>query len=391
MFSSFSAGIIAKLTAFFMSFVMFLCPGVNYPEIEVDVSDDITNYQYVFVHGLNGWGEYAFYYDLMPYWGMFGGDMMKYLNARGYKCAAASVDPNASAWDRACELYAQLTGTRVDYGKEHSERCNHNRYGKDYTGKALIKSWSETDKINLLGHSFGGATVLMLLDLLKDGSEAERASTNPADLSELFTGGKEDMVYSITTLSAPLNGTTASEPKSESTASDGGNIIGSITSLLNMTGDDRDPKDTAHYDLTIDGAMELLENIEIVDNVYYFSQPCAVTTKDENGNWVYDKRDVEIFYRSGVDDIVNWTGYTEKGYYCDESWQENDGLVNTVSAKAPFDAPQKPFDRDNIVPGEYNVFETFYGDHMSLMGGFFIRTNIREYYPDLMDMINNIG
>jgi len=33
---------------------------------------------------------------------------------------AASVAPNGSAWDRACELYAQLSGTRVDYGKAHT-------------------------------------------------------------------------------------------------------------------------------------------------------------------------------------------------------------------------------------------------------------------------------
>ena len=384
------ASVFAKITAFFMTFVMFLCPSYNYPEIDVDVTDDATNYQYVFVHGLGGWGDYAFYYDLVPYWGMFGGDMMKYLNARGYKCAAASVNPTTSAWDRACELYAQLTGTRVDYGKEHSERFGHDRYGTDYTGKALIESWNETDKINLLGHSFGGATILLLLDLLKDGSEEERNVTDPSELSSLFTGGKESYVYSLTMLSAPLNGTTASEPKGKET-SDGGSFSAGIGSILNSTGDARDPKDSAHYDLTIDGAMELLETIEVVDSVYYFSLPCAITVKDENGNWTYDKRKVEIFYRSGVDDIMTWTGSTEKGYYCDESWQENDGLVNTISAKAPFGAPQQPFDKDNIRPGIYNVFETFYGDHMSLMGGFFNRTNIREIYPSILDTINNIG
>ncbi len=37
------------------------------------------------------------------------------------------------------------------------------------------------------------------------------------------------------------------------------------------------------------------------------------------------------------------------------------------------------------------IFETFYGDHMCLMGGFFNRTNIREIYPSFLDTINNIG
>ena len=38
----------------------------------------------------------------------------------------------------------------------------------------------------------------------------------------------------------------------------------------------------------------------------------------------------------------------------------------------------------------YNVFETYRGDHMSLMGGFFIRTNVREIYAPILDTINNI-
>ncbi len=43
----------------------------------------------------------------MKYWGMQNGDLMKYLNSLGYDCYAASVAPTGSAWDRACELYAE--------------------------------------------------------------------------------------------------------------------------------------------------------------------------------------------------------------------------------------------------------------------------------------------
>ena len=35
--------------------------------------------EYIFVHGLSGWGSYDKTYKRMPYWGMFGGDLMKYL------------------------------------------------------------------------------------------------------------------------------------------------------------------------------------------------------------------------------------------------------------------------------------------------------------------------
>jgi hypothetical protein len=41
----------------------------------------------------------------MPYWGMRGGDLIAYLNEKGFESYAASVSPFGSAWDRACELY----------------------------------------------------------------------------------------------------------------------------------------------------------------------------------------------------------------------------------------------------------------------------------------------
>ena len=67
--------------------------------------------QFIFVHGLSGWGSYDAQYSRMPYWGMRGGDLMPFLREKGFACYAASVSPTGSAWDRACELYAQLAGT----------------------------------------------------------------------------------------------------------------------------------------------------------------------------------------------------------------------------------------------------------------------------------------
>ena len=51
------------------------------------------------------------------------------LNEKGIEAYAPAVGPLSSAWDRACELYAQLMGTRVDYGEAHSKMHGHNRYG----------------------------------------------------------------------------------------------------------------------------------------------------------------------------------------------------------------------------------------------------------------------
>ena len=68
----------------------------------------------VFVHGLMGWGQRDKINRIMPYWGMTTGSLTDYLSSQGYETYAASVGPISSAWDRACELYAQLVGARTD-------------------------------------------------------------------------------------------------------------------------------------------------------------------------------------------------------------------------------------------------------------------------------------
>ena len=74
----------------------------------------------------------------------------------------------------------------------------------------------------------------------------------------------------------------------------------------------------------------------------------------------------------------------------DESWRENDGLVNTVSAMAPSGAPSRLLDEGNIIPGVWNVFPTVNGDHMWLQGGLLHRHDIRDFYLKLLRMIDQL-
>ncbi len=353
-----------------MSIIMFLFPLLNVSHINIDKSGWKTDYDYVYCHGLSGWGSYDIQNVVMPYWGMLGGNMIINLNTLGFKCHSASVDPDGSAWDRACELYAQLTGTRVDYGKAHSEKYGHDRFGKDFSCRPLIKSWSSKDKINLLGHSFGGATVRLLAGLMAKGDAQEMAVTAPDDISPLFTGGKADWIYSITTLAAPTNGTTAYG-------------FGDPEKLENH--------DTAAYDMHIDCALALNERIPTDSNTYYFAVPCSATVQKEDGTWTWDDSiDVEFPVKSTGDRMMNLTGTTPGGFVCDESWLETDGMVNTISAGAPFNAPSKPLDRNSITPGVWNVSETYRGDHMAFCGDLFHPNNIRPFFADWMNMINSI-
>lgn len=394
-------GFLFKILSLFMSIAMLF--GISCDGFKADSSNWNTNYKYVFVHGLSGWGSYDAANKIMPYWGMFGGDLMEYLNAKGFDCYAASVAPSSSAWDRACELYAQLTGTVVDYGKAHSESCNHDRYGEDYTGRALIESFSSEDKINLLGHSFGGATVRIFAHLMAEGSSEEIAATDADDLSDFFKGGKGDWIYSVTALAAPHNGTSAYCVSTDDVpVNEEENLFESVkreiqNALSNMIGSataDRDEQkaswDNAAYDMYIDNALELNKNISTLENAYYFSIPCSATVENEDGTWSPVESKMESLFVSSSKAIGAFSGATEGGYIIDESWRQNDGLVNTISATAPFGAPSQAYEQGNVQKGVWNILPVYDGDHMSLQGGMTKPNDVKGLYVEHLSMINSL-
>ena len=360
----------SKTTSLLMTALMFLFPSLNLSQIHPNTEAWNTNYPFVYVHGLSGWGSYDALNRVLPYWGLLGGDMIKNLNRCGFTCRSASVDPNGSAWDRACELYAQLSGTRVDYGKVHSASCGHARFGKDYSKKRLVDDWSADAKLNLVGHSFGGTTIRMLAELMASGSETERAATDRADLSPLFAGGKADWIYSVTTLASPTNGTTAygfGDPETEVP-----------------------DHDSAAYDMYIDNAMALNETLHARSCTFYFAIPCSVTERAADGTYQPDKAICEKRQLASAAHMGRLTGVTPKGYTVDERWLDNDGAVNTISAGAPFNEPSVRLDKNSIRPGVWNVTETQRGDHMALIGDLVKSKNIRVFYADWMEMINRI-
>ncbi|KAL1923151.1 uncharacterized protein VTP21DRAFT_9527 [Calcarisporiella thermophila] len=103
--------------------------------------------------------------------------------------------PCSSLHDRACEIFYQLKGGRVDYGEEHSAEKGHSRYGRVYEG--LYPQWSAKHPLHFLGHSLGGNTIYRLQQLLAD----RFFSTHP-DTSE-------NWIRSLTAVSSPFRGTTA--------------------------------------------------------------------------------------------------------------------------------------------------------------------------------------
>lgn len=308
-------------------------------------------YPFIFVHGMTGWGEDAKMSESMYYWGFSDGlNLMAELREDGYEAYAPSVGPMSSAYDRACELYAQLTGTRVDYGEAHSKEYGHERYGRDYTGQALMgDAWDLTTKINLIGHSFGGPTIRVFASLMAYGSTAEVEASGD-DCSELFKGGHADCINAVVTLASPSNGSTIANVLNNTPLA----LIATVA--VNVLSNDKysyDPmleqfgvtgefdlwndiklalnKDHCGYDMTINGAEVLNKKYPTADSIYYISYTADLETEDGTIN--------SQSFLGISNKIINFLSKVPvDGHIMGTEWAANDGLVPVPSARYPSDA-----------------------------------------------------
>ena len=65
----------------------------------------------------------------------------------------------------------------------------------------------------------------------------------------------------------------------------------------------------------------------------------------------------------------------------------SDGLVNTISERAPFGAPQRPLDRDDVQPGVWNVMDDLRADHSFFSGGYMHKVNPHFFFQDLQELL----
>ncbi len=369
------------------------------------------SYPIVFVHGMFGWGQNEGINKKAPYWGATSGSITDYLSDGGIECYAASVGPMSSAWDQACELYAQLTGTRVDYGEAHSKKHGHKRYGRTYD-KPLFEGWSAEKKIHLIGHSFGGNASRMLTHLLSHGA-AEEVEISRNDVSPLFTGGKEELVCSVTAICSPLNGTeayeTAKKYKLISPLKYISYNFAGIVSRSSLNGKfadfhleqfglhdtpgkkDKEPfvetvrklfntDDCIAYDMTDNGAAVMNGVIKISPSVYYFSYPFnavdMLNNKPSNTDFIFMKATSALMLHDNKK-----SGKTTVG---------NDGLVDVESAKHPSTEPFKEFDKDNVRSGTWNVMPVSIGDHGTPIGLFADKIQTRLFYNNHILLLSDI-
>lgn len=400
------------------------------PAGAAEIKDGKTNYPYIFVHGMGGWGSETPYYSLSPYWG--GGlmpgsetDIVEILNENGVEAYAPSVGPLSSAWDRACELYAQLTGTVVDYGKAHSEAHGHDRYGFSYEGKATMgEPWNLKDKINLVGHSFGGATVRLFTSLITFGDADEIAATGD-DTSPLFKGG-HDSIHSCITLSAPHNGSQVANQLVDQQVTmfimaAALNMIGMVfgndflvfafqlghmgltpkqdefRACLSIDGikSYAESNDNCGYDMTLRGAAELNEKIRLSPNTYYYSYTTE-NTWDITELELPDKGLSIIFYISSMM-LASTKGKTVDGIKIEGDWAKNDGIVPLASARYPSCDEETALNYtaeiekgNKIKPGRWYYFEPMTGmDHFDFCGTKDYPEGFEEFYFGMVNTANS--
>lgn len=432
---------ISKGITWILSFALLLLLTAAALPSKANADSDPSRYPSVFVHGLYGFGSYDKINDILPYWGSHTGSVIDELSSEGHPCYAASVGPFSSTWDRACELYAQITGTRTDYGIAHSRRCGHDRYGRDFTGNGLIPdfTWDSAHPINLIGHSFGGVTIRFLTDLLYDGNPEEIAASRAAgeSVSPLFSGGHIEWVHSITTVSSPHNGSTFLDANPISTivgprfffyAFHGINttLPGIYDPMLDQfglhqedgesapemiariaTSDFYSHNDNAVNDMHIPRALAMNAAMEMRPEIYYFSiYGCTTSTV---GGVTVPQLDIEPYLLPFSTTMSQFSGMsgtswsegigseaksgTVPSFPLDASWQPNDGMVNVPSGRYPFhfegntktEDPHRDYTvGQSVSPGIWNVFPVENLDHIDIVGG------IISHIPQVHDLYHNV-
>ncbi len=286
---------------------------------------------------------------------------------------------------------------------------------------ALYPAWDAQHPIHLIGHSQGGQTVRALIELMENGSP-----NGDEGGGELYTGGKIGWIISATTLSAPHNGTSLRDAVGDFAPK----IAELSAGVATMAHADRhappayqlgleqfgirknkvetaavfheralsapfwnqDNFDSAQYEMGPDGAQEFNAWVRTSPHVYYFSmansataagKPCCNNTDRviapvQQRLYQYPRRDMAPLTKPYAGEWIvpsfgkrGMGSYTQKGQGripVDSSWFVNDGVVNTVSMRAPHGHPARDFD-GTAVRGSWNFLGTYDTyDHFDMIG-----------------------
>ncbi|PTI16823.1 esterase/lipase family protein [Staphylococcus xylosus] len=356
-----------------------------------------NKYPIILAHGFSGYPDESKPAVLPPYWGGNKVDLDKELNKQGYDVREGGMSPFGSNYDRALELYYYIKGGTVDYGAYHSKKYGHARYGKTYKG--IYPEWAPSKKVHLVGHSFGGQTIQVLEDMLRNGvpEEIEYQKKHGGDIPEIFAGGNNNMVSSVTTIATPHNGTFISDKlgnkpiarklfynilkytSNKYTKADYGlepwgikqRDDESYIQYLKRVKDNKvwKTEDTSFTDGSIEGSKKINDRLTLSKDVAYTSITAEDTHKTFNNR---QRGNFKMFAPFKL--LANLVGRQNP-----ESWREGDGPVPLKSGLYPFNKPHKDTTFDSKPElGLWGVMPTLKNwDHMDLVGWDLTDTRIK--------------
>ena len=345
-----------------------------------------------------GWGP-----DEMGSYNYWGGknNYVNMLKEEGFDIIEVSVGPISSNWERAIEVYYQLKGGQLDYGKSHSEKYGiiqkpKNKFYKD----PLYPEWNKNNPVHIIGHSMGAQTARMLQYLLGH-LIYENQEHTILEKSDLLGKINIGMVRSITSISAPNDGTTLSEivtkmiPFVQYFIVAAGLVGGSQfydfdleqwgfyrfenerwPSYLNRLRKHNafKTKNISSWDLSLSGAKQLNSFLIADPEVFYFSVVTSTTNIKPGSNYHMPSKGTSIITRSRAKLIGSRPGYWDDGSSTDSLWFENDGVVNSISMYGPTTGANGPdpivkYDKDDIlIPGQWYWQKIEGMDHWNIIG-----------------------
>ncbi|WP_198117465.1 esterase/lipase family protein [Massilia rhizosphaerae] len=350
----------------------------------------VNNDPVVLVHGFLGFGPNEHPLGSFLYWGGYGSIASHLAVYHGpHVVFTAQVGAIASNWDRAAELYAQIKGGCVDYGAHHVARYGYPGQQQKPPGKcwaadpadnpehyplAFYPQWDAAHPVHMIGHSQGGTTIRALIQLLEHGSpDGDEGG------GDLYKGGKIGWVKSVVTISAPHNGTTLRDA-----------VLDVLPNLRSPLRDILD-NELAHWEMAPDGAREFNLWALTSPSVYYFSVGTLATEAGawccngtdraiapvQNAEFQYPRADMIPYFKLFAGEwIVGALAQPGMGSYTqnapgrvriDSAWFPNDGVVNTISMRAPAGHPVRDYD-GTAVKGVWNFLGNYRGyDHFDIL------------------------
>ena len=339
-----------------------------------------NNHPVVLIHGFMGWGreELGGYY----YWGG-NYDLEAELKQDNYEVYSVSVGPISTNYDRAIEVFYQIKGGQLDYGEKRSKYLNTEQSPKNKSYDGFFKNWDSSNPIHIIAHSQGGQTAKMLEQLL--------TSSDQHESSYLLKNKLNGWIASITTISTPHNGSTLIPIMSNILDISLGIIpyyYGINIDLFNnyynfdlehwglnkMKGENiityyrrisnskvMDPKNNCTWDLSPEGSMLFNAQYKTDPLTYYFTFSTSSTRLSSDSLTHTPTKETALRH---------WPTAKLMGTYTEalnQSWYENDGIVNTVSMSHPFGEKNKPLHK-NLEAGIWQIGKTYHMDHTKILG-----------------------